>query len=67
MDGGTHSYLGANVLAGSDRMELYVDGNDGQLLGFVEVRQSRQGRFGAAVQNMNISLGLDETVFLRGV
>lgn len=67
VDGGTHSYLGANVLAGSDRMELYVDGNDGQLLVSSRFDNLGKGASGAAVQNMNISLGLDETAFLRGV
>jgi N-acetyl-gamma-glutamyl-phosphate reductase len=59
--------LDAEMLKGSDRMKLFMFGND-------ETRQARliavldnlgKGASGAAVQNLNIMLGLPETAGLR--
>ncbi|HIR22819.1 MAG TPA: N-acetyl-gamma-glutamyl-phosphate reductase [Candidatus Scatosoma pullicola] len=67
VDGGTHAYLGSNNLAGSDRMEIFVGGKEGQLLACARFDNLGKGASGAAVQNMNVALGLEETAFLRGV
>lgn len=63
----TLSLLTVEWLAGTDRLELFVFGNDAQ-------RQARlvaaldnlgKGAAGAAVQNLNLMLGLEETEGLR--
>ena len=67
VDGEAHSYLGSNNLAGSDRLEIFVGGKEEQLLVCSRFDNLGKGAAGAAVQNMNIALGLEETAFLRGV
>jgi N-acetyl-gamma-glutamyl-phosphate reductase len=65
--GETSATLDAEMLKGSDRMKLFVYGNE-------RTRQARliaaldnlgKGAGGAAVQNLNIMLGLPETAGLR--
>ncbi|MBQ0079631.1 MAG: N-acetyl-gamma-glutamyl-phosphate reductase [Eubacterium sp.] len=56
-DGG---FIAANRLAGTNRMEITVEGNDDNILLVATYDNLGKGASGAAVQNMNIMLGLDE-------
>ena len=67
VDGEERSYLGANNLAGSDRMEIYAGGNEERLIVCSRFDNLGKGASGAAVQNMNIALGREETAFLKGI
>lgn len=54
------SFLPANTLVGTNRMELYIDGNEDRILLTSVFDNLGKGASGAAVQCMNIMLGLDE-------
>ena len=54
----------ANALAGKDTLQLIVAGNDQQFTVTALFDNLGKGASGAAVQNMNIMLGLDETTGL---
>ena len=54
-------FLSANAKAGKDSMELLVTGNDERLLVHARFDNLGKGASGAALQCMNIMLGLDET------
>ena len=56
--------IGGNVLAGRDSMEIYVSGNDERILLLSAFDNLGKGASGAAVQNINILLGVDETTGL---
>ena len=58
------TYLAANKLAGSNMLEIYVSGNEEQIMLCSVLDNLGKGASGAAVQNMNIMLGLDETYSL---
>ena len=58
-------FLAANGLAGSNRLELYVSGNDTQVALLSRFDNLGKGASGAAVQNMNLMLGLEETTGLE--
>lgn len=58
-------YLAANPFAGTNRMQIFVGGNDGQLLLCSRFDNLGKGASGAAVQNMNIALGLAEDAYLN--
>lgn len=58
------AYLAANELAGTNYLKIYVSGNDEMLLMCSVFDNLGKGASGAAVQNMNIMLGLDETFSL---
>ncbi len=45
-------------------LEIYVSGNESQIMLFSVFDNLGKGASGAAVQNMNIMLGLDEGTFL---
>ena len=66
--GGTETlpdgFLAANTLAGTNDMQLFVFGNDEQILLCSRLDNLGKGASGAAVQNMNIMLGLDEATGL---
>ncbi len=53
-------YLSAAKLAGTNRLEIFVGGNEEQLLLSARLDNLGKGASGAAVQNMNLALGLDE-------
>ena len=53
--------LYGNALAGSNGLELYVAGHDGQFTVTALFDNLGKGASGAAVQNMNIMLGFEET------
>lgn len=59
------SFLPANTLSGSNRMELYIGGNDGEILLCSRFDNLGKGASGAAVQNMNLMLGLAEDAYLN--
>lgn len=58
------AFLGANNLAGRDSMEILITGNDDRVLLTARFDNLGKGASGAAVQCMNIALGLDETTGL---
>ena len=57
--------LPANTLAGTDRLELVVGGHERQSVITALFDNLGKGASGAAVQNMNLMLGLDETTGLN--
>ena len=57
-------YLAANALAGKDDMRIIVAGNDERILLCSVFDNLGKGASGAAVQCMNILLGLEETASL---
>ncbi len=62
---GAPAFLGANNLAGKDYMEIQIAGNDDRVLLTARFDNLGKGASGAAVQCMNIALGLDETTGLE--
>lgn len=62
--GGTEPVIYANTKAGQDSMELIVCGHENQTIVTALFDNLGKGASGAAVQNMNIMLGLDETTGL---
>ena len=63
--GREHPKLSANHLAGTDRLELVVCGHEDQTIVTALFDNLGKGASGAAVQNMNLMLGLDETTGLN--
>lgn len=64
VDAPTCGFIGANHLAGKDSLQIFVNGNDGQAVLTARLDNLGKGASGAAVQNMNLMLGLDETTGL---
>lgn len=66
--GGTETlpdgFLPANTLAGTNDLQIFVFGCDEQILLAARLDNLGKGASGAAVQNMNIMLGLDEATGL---
>lgn len=58
-------FLAANTLEGTNNMQLFVFGNDEQILLCSRLDNLGKGASGAAVQNMNIMLGIDEVTGLE--
>ena len=56
--------IAANALSGLDRMEVTVAGNEERILLISIFDNLGKGASGAAIQNMNILLGLEETTGL---
>ena len=63
--GYSESMIGANNFAGRDDMEIEVNGNDKRILVTARFDNLGKGASGAAIQCMNIALGLDETTGLH--
>ena len=61
----TPDYIGANALAGRDSMEIFVSGNDERILLTARFDNLGKGASGAAIQCMNLMLGIDETTGLE--
>ena len=61
---GKQPILYANTLAGTNELRIYVCGNDEQTTVTALFDNLGKGASGAAVQNMNIVLGIDETTGL---
>ncbi len=57
-DGG---FIAAGQLSGTNRLEITVEGNDDNILLVAVYDNLGKGASGAAIQNMNIMLGIDET------
>ena len=53
-------FISANTLTDTNRMEILVHGNEEQALLTARFDNLGKGASGAAIQNMNIALGLDE-------
>ena len=58
-------FLAANTFSGTNKMQIYVGGNDEQILLCSRFDNLGKGASGAAVQNMNVALGLDEDAYLE--
>lgn len=56
--------LSANALSGTDRMEVSVFGNEERLILTARFDNLGKGACGAAIQNMNLLLDIDETTGL---
>lgn len=57
-------FIGSNNLAGKDILQIFVNGNGEQVVLTARLDNLGKGAAGAAVQNMNLMLGLDETTGL---
>ena len=54
-------FIGSNNLAGRDVLQIFVNGNEEQLMLTARLDNLGKGASGAAVQNMNLMLGFEET------
>ena len=63
--GGDEPVLYASSLAGTDRLKIEVAGNDEQITVTALFDNLGKGASGAAVQNMNLMLGFEETAGLN--
>ena len=63
--GGDESVIYASTLAGKDSMRLIVSGHEGQTMVTALFDNLGKGASGAAIQNMNILLGIDEATGLN--
>ena len=57
-------FLSAAALSGNDGMEISVSGNDARILLTARYDNLGKGASGAAIQNLNLLLGADETAGL---
>ena len=57
-------FLSANDLSGTNMMQLFVNGNDDRLILCSRLDNLGKGASGAAVQCLNIMMGIDETTGL---
>ena len=57
-------FLGSNNIVGSNQLHIFVNGNENQILVSAQFDNLGKGASGAAVQNFNIMLGLDENTGL---
>ncbi len=64
-DADENGFLTANAYAGRDDMEISVFGNEERILLVSRFDNLGKGASGAALQNMNIVLGLDESLGLN--
>ena len=53
-------FIGANNLSGTNQMEIFVNGNDDRLIICSRLDNLGKGASGAAVQCLNIMMGIDE-------
>lgn len=53
--------LGSNTLAGKDSMVIYIEGNEDRFTVSAQFDNLGKGASGAAIENMNIALGLEPT------
>lgn len=63
--GGDESVIYASTLAGKDSMRILVNGNKQQTIVTALFDNLGKGACGAAIQNMNLLLGVDETMGLH--
>lgn len=57
-------FLASNTLSGQNKLEIFTFGNDAQILLCARLDNLGKGASGAAVQNLNIMMGIDETTGL---
>lgn len=57
-------FLASNTLSGVNKLQVFVFGNDEQLLLCARLDNLGKGASGAAVQCLNIMMGIDETTGL---
>ena len=57
-------FIGSNNLAGKDTLQIFVNGNGEQVMLSARLDNLGKGASGAAVQNMNLMLGFEETTGL---
>lgn len=57
-------FISANALCGTNDMQIFVNGNEEQILLTSRLDNLGKGASGAAIQNMNLALGLDEAFSL---
>ena len=57
-------FIGSNNLSGADGLQIFVNGNSGQFMLSARLDNLGKGASGAAVQNMNLMLGFEETAGL---
>lgn len=57
-------FLASNTLSGENKLEIFTFGNDEQMLLCARLDNLGKGASGAAVQNLNIMMGIDETTGL---
>lgn len=62
--GGDENVIYASTLAGKDTMRIIVSGHEKQTMVTALFDNLAKGASGAAIQNMNILMGLDETIGL---
>ena len=60
-DADESGFLSAAALSGRDDMQIYVSGNDERILLVARYDNLGKGASGAAIQNMNILMGVEET------
>lgn len=53
-------FIAANTLVASNNLEIFIHGNTEQILLTARLDNLGKGASGAAIQNMNLALGLDE-------
>lgn len=58
-------FLAANELSGTNDLKIYLNGNDEQIIIAAVFDNLGKGASGAAVQNMNIMFGFDESLSLK--
>ena len=63
--GGDESVIYADTLAGKDSMRIIVSGHEQQTMVTALFDNLGKGASGAAIQNMNILLGIDESIALN--
>lgn len=64
-DIGEEGFICSNKLSFNDGMEIFVEGNDDRILLMARYDNLGKGASGAAIQNMNIIMGVDETTGLE--
>ncbi|MGN0687846.1 MAG: N-acetyl-gamma-glutamyl-phosphate reductase [Oscillospiraceae bacterium] len=57
-------FIGANNLSGTNNMQIFVSGNDDRMIICSRLDNLGKGASGAAVQCLNIMMGIDETTGL---
>lgn len=57
--------LGSNTLAGKDNMKIYICGNEERFTVSAQFDNLGKGASGAAIENMNIAMGLDPATGLE--
>ncbi len=58
------AFISANELVNTNRLKIYISGNEERIYIASVFDNLGKGASGAAVQNMNIMFGLDETLYL---